>query len=94
METLIIFALFIGVMWLLLIAPQRRKQKQHAQMLEALQRGDDVITIGGIHGRVRALTDSYVDLEVTDDDDIVLRFQRSSIAKRVTEDQPTEATGS
>jgi preprotein translocase subunit YajC len=92
METLIIFALFIGVMWLLLIAPQRRRQKQHQQMLEQLQRGDDVITIGGMHGRVDALTASYVDLEVTDD--IVLRFQRSSIAKRVTEEQSAEATGS
>lgn len=93
METLIIFALFIGVMWLLLIAPQRRRQKQHQQMLEQLQRGDDVITIGGVHGRVEALTESYVDLEVTDDG-IVLRFQRSSIAKRVTEEQSAEATGS
>lgn len=81
METLIIFALFIGVMWLLLIRPQRKKQKEHTEMLENLSRGDDVITIGGMHGRVDAITEKFIDLEVTDD--LILRFQRQAISQKV-----------
>ncbi len=92
METLIIFALFIGVMWLLLIRPQRKKQKEHAEMLENLARGDDVITIGGMHGRVDAITEKFVDLEVTDD--LILRFQRQAISQRVDHSaEQAETTG-
>lgn len=92
METLIIFALFIGVMWLLLIRPQRKKQKEHAEMLESLTRGDDVITIGGMHGRVDAITEKFVDLEVTDD--LILRFQPQAISERVDHSaEQAETTG-
>ncbi|MGH3441469.1 MAG: preprotein translocase subunit YajC [Nitriliruptorales bacterium] len=86
--SILIFVLFIAVMYLLLIRPQQKRQKDHRQMLESLRVGDDVVTIGGMHGRVDTLTDSYVDLEVTED--IVLRFQRSSIAKNVAEETAAE----
>lgn len=80
--SLLIFVLFIGVMYFLLIRPQQKRQKQHRSMLEELARGDDVITIGGMHGRVAAITDEYIDLDVTDE--VTLRFQRQAIAKKVT----------
>lgn len=82
--SLIIFALFIGVMYFLLIRPQQRRQKQHQGMLASLDRGDDVVTVGGMHGRIETITDDYIDLEVTDD--VVLRFQRQAIAKKVSYD--------
>lgn len=91
-SSIIIFALFIAVMYFLLIRPQQRRQKDHRQMLEALRVGDDVVTIGGMHGRIEAITDTYVDLEVTDD--VVLRFQRSSVAKRVADEAAAETEGS
>lgn len=80
--SLLIFVLFIGVMYFLLIRPQQKRQKQHRAMLEELNRGDDVVTIGGMHGRVAAITDEYVDLDVFDD--VTLRFQRQAIARKVT----------
>lgn len=83
---LIIFALFIALMYFMLIRPQQKRQKETRQMLASLTRGDDVITIGGLHGRVHALADEYVDLEVTDD--LILRFQRSAIARRVVHAEP------
>jgi preprotein translocase subunit YajC len=82
METLIIFALFIGLLYFLLIRPQQKRQKEHQQMLDSLHRGEEVVTIGGLHGRVDALADDHVDLEVTDD--LILRFQRQAIARKVT----------
>lgn len=79
-----VFAVFIGLMYFLLIRPQRKRQKEQEELLESLSRGDDVVTIGGMHGRIHALTEDAVDLEVTDD--IVLRFQRQAVARKVTYD--------
>jgi preprotein translocase subunit YajC len=75
--------LFVAL-YLLLIRPQQKRQKQHQQLVSSLAVGDDVVTVGGLHGRVAALTDDTMDLEVTDD--IVLRFQRSSLARVVRDE--------
>jgi preprotein translocase subunit YajC len=53
--------LFIGfmfaAMWFLIIAPQRKKQKQHAQMLTELGAGDEIVTAGGIYGEITSKKD-------------------------------------
>lgn len=87
MELLLPLA-FIAVLYLVLIRPQQKRQKQHQSMVRELAVGSDVITIGGMHGHVIALTDDTMDLEVTDD--VVLRFQRSSLAKVVGDEAVTE----
>ncbi len=80
--------LFIGVLYLLLIRPQQKRAKEHRQLVSNLDVGSDIVTIGGLHGRVVDLTDDTMDLEVTDD--IVLRFQRSSLARVVQDDDVVE----
>jgi preprotein translocase subunit YajC len=77
--------LFLVVLYLLLIRPQQKRQKEHRQLVQNLSLGDDVVTVGGLHGRVADLTEETMDLEVTDG--VHLRFQRSSIA-RVVHDEP------
>ncbi len=84
----LILLAFFGVMYLLLIRPQQKKQKQHAEMVRSVAAGTDVVTIGGLHGRVVAVDDETIDLAV-DADGTLLRFQRSAIARIVT-DEPTE----
>ncbi|MTV25503.1 preprotein translocase subunit YajC [Nitriliruptoraceae bacterium ZYF776] len=79
---------FLAVLYLLLIRPQQKRQKEHQSQVSNLAVGDDIVTIGGLHGHIVALTDDTMDLEVTDD--VVLRFQRSSLA-RVVRDEPTIA---
>ncbi|WP_211262460.1 preprotein translocase subunit YajC [Nitriliruptor alkaliphilus] len=81
---LILPLIFLVALYLLLIRPQQRRQKQHQQLIGSLSVGDDVVTVGGLHGRVVALTDETMDLEVTDD--VVMRFQRSSLAKVVRDE--------
>jgi preprotein translocase subunit YajC len=76
--------LFLVVLYMLLIRPQQRRQKQHQQQVRNLEVGDDVVTIGGLHGRITALTDDTMDLLVTDD--LVLRYQRSALARVVRDD--------
>jgi preprotein translocase subunit YajC len=82
---LLIPLLFLVVLWFLLIRPQQKRQKEHAQLVRELQVGDDIVTISGLHGHVVALTDETVDIEVTDD--IVLRFQRSSVGRVIKDDE-------
>lgn len=56
--------LVFAVFYLLLILPQQRKAKEHREMLEKLKKNDEVMTTGGIYGKVIALTDTVVTLEV------------------------------
>jgi len=51
------FGLFFLAMWFLLIAPQRKKQKAHQQMIGALTTGDAIVTTGGIHGVITNVKD-------------------------------------
>jgi len=87
---IVILGGFFAVMYLLLIRPQRKRQKEQEQLLSALAIGDPVVTIGGLHGVIIHLDEQTVDLAVAEDDDgddVVLRFQRTSVA-RVIGDEP------
>lgn len=65
-----LFVLF----YFIAIRPQRKRQKEHAAMIAALNKGDEVVTSSGILGRVTSLDDNYVVLNVADKVD--LKFQR------------------
>ena len=56
-------AIFL-IFWLLLIRPQQRKQREQEQMLKSIEKGDDVITTGGLHGKVVGVTDDTLTLEI------------------------------
>ena len=64
---LIIMALFMAGMYFLLIAPQRKKQKQHEKMVAALQSGDAVLTNGGIYGVITKVKDDRFILKISDE---------------------------
>jgi preprotein translocase subunit YajC len=56
--------LMFVVLWFLMIRPQMKRQKEHKAMVEALAKGDEVVTAGGIVGKVTAVKDQYVSVEV------------------------------
>lgn len=58
--------LMFVVFYFLLIRPQQKKQKEHAEMIKNLQKGDKVVTSGGIIGEIQTLQDDYVVLKVGD----------------------------
>lgn len=89
MELLPLLALF-AVFWLLLIRPQQKRKKEQQAMVASLTVGDDVVTIGGLHGRVVAVDEVSMDLEVTADSDVVLRFERSSLGRIIRDTPATE----
>jgi preprotein translocase subunit YajC len=65
-----LFALF----YFIAIRPQRKRQKEHAQMVASLSKGDEVVTTAGILGKVTALDDNYMVLNVANNVD--MKFQR------------------
>lgn len=66
MEMTLMFVLIFVVFYFLMIRPQVKRAKEHKKMLEALQKGDEVVTAGGSLGRVVKITDSYITLEIAD----------------------------
>lgn len=69
-------AMFV-VMWFLLIRPAQKRQKQTKTMQESLKRGDEIVTIGGIHGKIDAVDESTVYVTVAEG--TILRLQKQAI---------------
>ena len=82
-------ALIVGAMYFLMIRPQRKKQKEEKQMRENLQVGDEIITIGGIHGRVIAIKEEELVVE-SKSDHSKLTFSRWALQTNLTvhDDKP------
>ena len=75
MPLILIFVIF----YFLLILPQRRKQKEHREMVRNLKKGDKIITTGGVYGTITRLKKSYVEIEVANQ--IRLRVQRTCVSQ-------------
>ena len=79
--------LIFGIMYFLLIRPQQQKAKQHQKMVEALRRGDQVITQGGLIGKVLKVKDDN-EIEVELSEGVKVRVVQSKIAKVITKTEP------
>jgi len=78
---LIVITLMMVVFYFLLIRPQAKRQKEQKAMIEALSKGDEVVTSGGLVGRITDLSEQYVTLQVASvgDKPISLSVQRSAV---------------
>ncbi|MES2026057.1 MAG: preprotein translocase subunit YajC [Pseudomonadota bacterium] len=65
------------VLYFLMIRPQMKRQKEHKAMIEAVTRGDEVITAGGVLGKITKVSDVYLSLEVQDGTELVI--QKSAV---------------
>ena len=63
--TMLIFVvLLFGLMYFVMIRPQRKRQKEHQQLIEELKRGDRVVTAGGIYGAIESISEDSVTIKV------------------------------
>ena len=71
-----------AIMYFLMIRPQMKKQKEHKNLLDNLQKGDEVIAGGGMLGRISKLTENYVTLEIATlgEKPVEVQVQRASVA--------------
>ncbi len=70
------------IFYFLLIRPQQRKQKDHERLLKSIEKGDSVITTGGVHGRVRGVTDEVLTVEIATlkgGDRVLVKVQRGRV---------------
>ena len=83
---------FLALMWFLLIRPQQQRVRRQQELVASLVVGDEVITAGGILGRIVALDDDEASLEVAPG--VVLRVLRPAVNARVTDvEDGHDATG-
>jgi preprotein translocase subunit YajC len=71
--------LMFVVLYFVMIRPQMKKQKEHRSMIDALAKGDEIVTAGGIIGKVTKLCDSYVSVELTQG--VEVQLQRSAVVQ-------------
>jgi preprotein translocase subunit YajC len=86
--TLAPLLLIFVAMYFLMIRPQRRRMMQQRQLLESLEVGDEVITVGGVLGVIREIDDEFLTLEVSPGTQI--RVIRSAVARKLVFDDEEE----
>lgn len=83
--------LIFAIMYFLMIRPQQKKVKEHRTMIEAVRRGDQVITSGGLIGKVTKVDDQKGELEVELAPNVKVRVVRSTISQVIGKTEPVEA---
>jgi preprotein translocase subunit YajC len=78
MNMLPILVMF-GVLYLVMIRPQMKKQKEHKSMIESIVKGDEVVTAGGFLGRVSKLGDAFISVELATG--VEVQMQRSAVVQ-------------
>ncbi|ABM59793.1 protein translocase subunit yajC [Verminephrobacter eiseniae EF01-2] len=79
LSSLALPAAMMVVLYLVMIRPQMRRQKEHRTMIEALARGDEVATTGGIVGRVTRLSEGFLQVEIAPG--VEVQMQRSAVVQ-------------
>lgn len=92
-SSLIFLVVMFALFYFILIRPQQKKQKERNKMLSSLSRGDQVVTIGGLHGTIDSILDEKVVLKVGDG--VRLTFDRAaigSVQKKTTATETKDAS--
>jgi preprotein translocase subunit YajC len=85
LEPLILLVAMAGLFWFLLIRPQRQRQSAHRSMVSGLEAGDEVITAGGVFGKVTTIADDHIVLEIAPGTEI--RLAKEAVATVVPRDE-------
>jgi preprotein translocase subunit YajC len=78
--SLLPFIIIFAVLYFLILRPQSKKQKERQKLLEALQKGDKVVTIGGVHGKIMGFKDDDKTVIIKVDDNVKLDVDRTAIS--------------
>jgi preprotein translocase subunit YajC len=81
-------ALMFVILYFLMIRPQQKRAREHETMVQNLKRGDDIVTSGGIHGRIHALADKILTVEVAPN--VRIRLDREQVASVVRGARPED----
>lgn len=76
-STIIMMVAIIAIFYFFMIRPQQKRQKKEREAIESLKVGDKVVTIGGVHGRIKEVNDSTFLVEVADG--VKIKFEKSAV---------------
>lgn len=82
--TIIYLAVFFGIIYFLMIRPQQKQQKQRTKMLNAIKVDDQVVTIGGVYGKVTKMKDEIITLRIADK--VEVRMDKGAVGRIVGRD--------
>ncbi len=86
--SLLPFALMFLVLYLLILRPQMKKQKQQQQMIDELEKGDQVVTSGGIHGLIQNIKDDIIVLKIAEN--VKIELSRSAVSRVVNKEDDSK----
>jgi preprotein translocase subunit YajC len=75
---LIMLIIFIGVFWFLIFRPQMKRQKEHRSLVESLSKGDEVVTNGGVLGKITDVGEAFVTVEISGNTSV--KVQKHAVA--------------
>ncbi|MEX0602484.1 MAG: preprotein translocase subunit YajC [Bacteroidota bacterium] len=84
--TIIMFGLIFLIFYFMIIRPQQKRSKERQKLLEALKKGDKIVTSGGIHGTISGLDDKTLLIQIADN--VKVKVERGSITSVTREGEP------
>jgi preprotein translocase subunit YajC len=90
MQTIILFGLIFVIFYFMIIRPQQKRQKERQKMLDALEKGDKILTSGGIYGVVIGIEDKVVLVQIADN--VKVKVDRGSVGSVIREAKPDAIT--
>jgi preprotein translocase subunit YajC len=89
-QTIILFGLIFVIFYFMIIRPQQKRQKERQKMLDALEKGDKILTAGGIYGTVIGIEDKTVLVQIADN--VKVKVDRGSVGSVLRDAKPEEKT--
>jgi preprotein translocase subunit YajC len=89
-KTIAIFAIFYGILYILFMRPQKKKQAEHKQMVAALKKDDRVILEGGIYGAVHAVEEGVLKVEIAEK--TIVKIDQNAVRVVLGDEKAVEAT--
>ncbi len=81
-------ALMFVILYFLMIRPQQKRAREHETMVQNLKRGDEIVTTGGIHGKIHAVADKILTVEIAPN--IRIRLERDQVANVARAGRPDD----
>lgn len=77
-QLFIMIAIFFAIMYFMIIRPQQKRAKEHAALLESLAKGDEIVTGGGVLGKITNISENFVEIKVSEN--TTMNVQKQAIA--------------
>ena len=77
-EMLVMIGIFFAIMYFMIIRPQQKRQKEHKALMDSLSKGDEVVTNGGMMGKIKSVGDDVIRIELAEN--VVIKVQKHAIA--------------